>query len=238
MTIKLIILLFVICVNLTLSATLNRRKMTGCAQISEDVLGEILGPAYNSRYMSIDLPPEVEPQQSLPGIKRAPSTIPEFYVDDDFSQDFGDVPAWKTSHIIQERLMKRDTKENEMLVGEQNLFGNDNSFSKENISNLNYEDTYSEDDIVTNDEEISENDEEISETGAKSNLQEVYYKSERDNTFLFIDKELSDSFRRKVLVRRDRDIASKLSTGKLFIFKCIQTCFFSYIGFPYVAGNV
>lgn len=189
-----LILLFVICVNLIFCANVNRRKMTSCSQIPDEVLGEILGPAYNSRYMSIDIPPEVDTNQQNPGIKRAPATIPEFYVDDGFSREFGDIPAWKTSHIEQEKsLSKRE-------VGDFKKYN-----AKENISHLNYDGSFYSADEIRNKGSLKGKD--ISDENTRRRFSEG-----QDKEFLFIDKQLSDSYTSKVLVKRD---VSKIITGKL-----------------------
>lgn len=80
----------------------NRRKIM-CNQIPEPVLSEILGPAFNSRYMSIDQPFEIDLETSDAAAasvssKRAPSLAPSFYVDDHFAQEISNMPAWSTNH--------------------------------------------------------------------------------------------------------------------------------------------
>lgn len=81
------------------SASINRRKIMQCSEIPSNVLSEILGPAFNSRYMSVSEPPpnEMDGQDSA-GIKRAPIQS-SFYVDDQFTHEISDTPAWKTNHL-------------------------------------------------------------------------------------------------------------------------------------------
>ncbi|GLV44047.1 trunk [Carabus blaptoides fortunei] len=71
-----------------------------CNQIPEPVLSEILGPAFNSRYMSIDQPFEIDMDAAMNAAssKRAPSAAPSFYVDDHFAQEISEMPAWNTDH--------------------------------------------------------------------------------------------------------------------------------------------
>lgn len=207
MTIKFIVL-FVICVSLISSANVNRRKMTECAEIPEGMLEEILGPAYNSRYMSIDLPPEIDSpnQKSTAGVKRAPSSVSEFYVDDDFFRDLGDVPAWDTKHIRRERhFSKRHTQEDDVSSGDKTL-SNNNSHQNNNSSSVKTEFTHS--DVH-------------SSTGDKMKVGEIFeenrYETKEDNMFLFVDKQLGENYRRKVLVKRNGGVSTELLTGKLAV---------------------
>jgi protein trunk len=69
-----------------------------CDQLPPVVLSEILGPAFNSRYMSIE-----EPKKSAPGVvgsngKRMADDELDFYVDDTYWYDISDKPAWEVRY--------------------------------------------------------------------------------------------------------------------------------------------
>lgn len=83
----------------TMGASIARRK-TQCNAVPDNVLGEILGPAFNSRYMSVNEPQVVD--NSATGLKRTPVES-SFYVDDQFANDVSDTPAWKTNHLAPRR---------------------------------------------------------------------------------------------------------------------------------------
>lgn len=70
-----------------------------CSQLSEPVLSNILGPAFNSRYMSIDKPPLLEGDG---GVKRdSPRGLyPSFYVEENHAVELGDGPAWDVNHVL------------------------------------------------------------------------------------------------------------------------------------------
>lgn len=67
-----------------------------CPDVPMAVLTDILGPAYNSRYMSIDKPFHEEKEEN--GLKRNASPSPDFYVEEDFEQILDDKPAWVSSN--------------------------------------------------------------------------------------------------------------------------------------------
>lgn len=67
-----------------------------CEEIPDNLLEEILGPAFNARYMSIS-----EPYVELSGTgkKRASDSL-DFYVENDYMEDLEDQPAWiVTNHV-------------------------------------------------------------------------------------------------------------------------------------------
>ncbi|GJQ88321.1 trk [Trypoxylus dichotomus] len=69
-----------------------------CANISDEALLEILGPAYNARYMSIDHPSR-RLQNDIPAVygKRA-GTLNTFYVSEDYTMEIADEAAWNVDH--------------------------------------------------------------------------------------------------------------------------------------------
>ncbi|XP_052888935.1 protein trunk [Anopheles moucheti] len=72
-----------------------------CEQLPPPVLTEILGPAFNPRYMSIEEPPVAESggDQSNPAGKRDAEPFPPFYVDDKYSLELSHKPAWEVKHV-------------------------------------------------------------------------------------------------------------------------------------------
>ncbi|XP_050070752.1 protein trunk [Anopheles maculipalpis] len=72
-----------------------------CEQLPPPVLTEILGPAFNPRYMSIEEPPVAENgvDQSNPAGKRDAEPFPPFYVDDKYSLELSHKPAWEVKHV-------------------------------------------------------------------------------------------------------------------------------------------
>ncbi|XP_062557294.1 protein trunk-like [Armigeres subalbatus] len=82
---------------------LTNRRPKNCAELSPPILSSILGPAFNSRYMSIDKPPVMddEPAHGESDGKRYATNglFPEFYVDDDYTEELGNKPAWLVDHV-------------------------------------------------------------------------------------------------------------------------------------------
>ncbi|XP_055617006.1 protein trunk-like [Toxorhynchites rutilus septentrionalis] len=86
-----------------LSYLRNRAKK--CATLPDPVLSDILGPAFNSRYMSIDRPPvmEDEPIHGNGDGKRGVTNglYPSFYVDENHAVELGNNPAWAVNHAVE-----------------------------------------------------------------------------------------------------------------------------------------
>uniref|UniRef100_A0A182LX56 Spaetzle domain-containing protein n=1 Tax=Anopheles culicifacies TaxID=139723 RepID=A0A182LX56_9DIPT len=74
-----------------------------CGQLPPPVLTEILGPAFNPRYMSIEEPTVAESgtDQSNPAGKRDAEPFPPFYVDDTYSLELSHKPAWEVKHVTE-----------------------------------------------------------------------------------------------------------------------------------------
>ncbi|XP_053670629.1 protein trunk [Anopheles nili] len=76
--------------------------VNACEQLPPPVLTEILGPAFNPRYMSIEEPPVADspggPDPSNPAGKRDAEPFPPFYVDDKYSLELSHKPAWEVKH--------------------------------------------------------------------------------------------------------------------------------------------
>lgn len=76
-----------------------------CEQLPPPVLTEILGPAFNPRYMSIEEPPVADGKQPTvgelanPAGKRDAEPFPPFYVDDKYSLELSHKPAWEVKHV-------------------------------------------------------------------------------------------------------------------------------------------
>ncbi|CAH1966888.1 unnamed protein product [Acanthoscelides obtectus] len=69
-----------------------------CGEMPEYVLEEILGPAYNARYMSLKPPPKEESQKG--GKRNIVYEAVDFFVDHDLDQEVGNQAAWDvTNHV-------------------------------------------------------------------------------------------------------------------------------------------
>uniref|UniRef100_A0A182PSP1 Trunk n=1 Tax=Anopheles epiroticus TaxID=199890 RepID=A0A182PSP1_9DIPT len=81
----------------------NRQAENACEQLPPPVLTEILGPAFNPRYMSIEEPPVAEgggdQASKNPAGKRDAEPFPPFYVDDTYSLELSNKPAWEVKHV-------------------------------------------------------------------------------------------------------------------------------------------
>lgn len=94
-------LLFILFTSLVLGVDLVRRKRNVvCAELPEDVLGKILGPAFNARYMSITEPVD-EGLKDEESSKRHITPVLPFSVDQDYFHEFGDQPAWNVDSYRQ-----------------------------------------------------------------------------------------------------------------------------------------
>jgi protein trunk len=76
-----------------------------CGQLPPVVLSEILGSAFNSRYMSIDVPRQRGPSVIGANGKREVYDDEDFYVDADLSLDLSDTPAWEVQRFADESVM-------------------------------------------------------------------------------------------------------------------------------------
>lgn len=103
-----------------------------CMVLPPTVLSDVLGPAYNSRYMSIENPiedgaDEYEESYSkyvvqfAPTAKRKTSSYRPFYVDDNYVSQISDRPAWEVKHSMAQTRDKRDTSDGENL----SVYGNE-----------------------------------------------------------------------------------------------------------------
>ncbi|XP_050085196.1 protein trunk [Anopheles aquasalis] len=80
---------------------------SACQQLPPPVLTEILGPAFNPRYMSIEEPPVSDGggghggsgEHPNPAGKRDTEPFPPFYVDDKYSLELSNKPAWEVQHV-------------------------------------------------------------------------------------------------------------------------------------------
>lgn len=77
-----------------------------CEHLPPTTLSRVLGAAFNSRYMSIDNPSyhmeddTDDLHQNSYSTKRNSQLIQPFYVDDTFSLELSDKPAWEVVHIM------------------------------------------------------------------------------------------------------------------------------------------
>jgi hypothetical protein len=77
------------------------KEPVSCDEVPDNMLNNILGPAFNRRYMSLE-PPRPEEDFSNQNGKRGTENVPPFYVDDTFALELSNLPAWEvSSHAIQ-----------------------------------------------------------------------------------------------------------------------------------------
>lgn len=79
------------------NAPTNWHKNIICAQVPKMVLENVLGGAFNSRYMCIE-PPIAVPETST-GKKRGAWFEEDFFVDGTLMEEVGDDAAWNVNHI-------------------------------------------------------------------------------------------------------------------------------------------
>lgn len=77
----------------------NKRAIQNCDQLPQIVLAELLGEAYNSRYMSINWPINTDDnhenaRNSYSVMKRKVENIPSFYVEETHTTELSEKPAW------------------------------------------------------------------------------------------------------------------------------------------------
>lgn len=83
----------------TSASAVRIQRDAACPELPETVLKDILGAAFNSRYMSVT-PPAEDDAKTDEGMKRESNMVPSFYVGNDFAQELGrDEPAWSLSHL-------------------------------------------------------------------------------------------------------------------------------------------
>lgn len=71
-----------------------------CSELPQAQLNQILGPAYNKRYMSLSPPRSEDQFQEQSNGKRGTDNFPPFYVDDTYALELSRKPAWEiSSHI-------------------------------------------------------------------------------------------------------------------------------------------
>lgn len=87
-----------------------------CKEVPDMALTQILGPAYNTRYMSINAPMisnddadgGEDPTRGDYSMKRKANNALPFYVDDTFHIEISNKPAWEVNHIQKYEI--RDSK--------------------------------------------------------------------------------------------------------------------------------
>lgn len=82
---------------------MTKQQSKDCLQLPPPVLNNILGSAFNSRYMSIDKPPVME-EESINGetdAKRGANSgfYPSFSVEKDHTARIVNTPAWAVDHV-------------------------------------------------------------------------------------------------------------------------------------------
>lgn len=82
---------------------LGDHRDTNCGKLSPHMLTEILGAAFNSRYMSLEQPLEDSiVTNSAPGDApgKRQASFPPFYVDDKYALEISRKPAWEVQHVV------------------------------------------------------------------------------------------------------------------------------------------
>lgn len=91
----------------------DNRIATNCQELSNTILVELLGEAYNSRYMSVNRPIVSDDVQSKYAddsrkssysvMKRKAEDVPSFYVDESHMMELSEMPAWDVkTHAVAE----------------------------------------------------------------------------------------------------------------------------------------
>lgn len=75
-----------------------------CEMLPPETLANVLGSAYNRRYMSIEMPADIERTEytvssSVNKLKRNVSNSESFYVNSTYSAVLSDKPAWEMIHV-------------------------------------------------------------------------------------------------------------------------------------------
>lgn len=86
-----------------LSANEEPHHKKKCGNLPPSILTDVLGAAYNSRYMSIEKPKHFEDNleyynENDGSTKRKSEWDQPFYVDDEFALEISDKPAWEVKH--------------------------------------------------------------------------------------------------------------------------------------------
>ncbi|XP_018573878.1 protein trunk [Anoplophora glabripennis] len=77
---------------------LDKQGKVPCTELSEVILEETLGAAFNARYMSIDMP-SLEVSKNF---KRKVGYDLDFYVDSEYEDDSDEQPAWSVTNHVEE----------------------------------------------------------------------------------------------------------------------------------------
>lgn len=91
------------------------RSLNKCDELSEEVLSQILGAAFNPRYMSIS-----EPNMNIAFNFYKRDTEISFYVDEKYYNEKNDIPAWEYNHmdffLNHDKIEKRKTSTSERFI--------------------------------------------------------------------------------------------------------------------------
>lgn len=96
---------------------IDEQQMKKCSELPAPVLNDILGAAFNSRYMSIE-PPKLDEELEVKnsGGKRDAQDFKPFYVDDTYAMELSDKPAWEVMHLSE--LEKENNKKKQDGISE------------------------------------------------------------------------------------------------------------------------
>jgi hypothetical protein len=98
-------------------------KKSICAKLSVSTLENVLGGAFNSRYMSVDVPTTDVPTNG----KRGVSVDEDFFVQEDFVEQLDTEPAWKLQNHVEAAKRKHVSKGDVSLYGQAETRSNVNS---------------------------------------------------------------------------------------------------------------
>lgn len=111
------IMAVIVCCYITKSDTRSLKQDNDCEQLPALILTEILGAAYNSRYMSITEPNytiddvDENSDEQNNNVKRKVSNFPPFYVDDTYALELSDKPAWEMQHVSVMAVIEGESEE-------------------------------------------------------------------------------------------------------------------------------
>ncbi|CAH1373671.1 unnamed protein product [Tenebrio molitor] len=98
------------CVDNVIAAPHSKKSI--CAKLSVSTLENVLGGAFNSRYMSVDVPTTDVPTNG----KRGVSVDEDFFVQEDFVEQLDTEPAWKLQNHVEAAKRKHMSRRSERGV--------------------------------------------------------------------------------------------------------------------------
>ncbi|CRK92990.1 CLUMA_CG006575, isoform A [Clunio marinus] len=114
-------------------------RLKNCSELPTQVLNDILGAAFNSRYMSIEIPEnEKKSEVTNDGGKRDAEDVIPFYVDNTYAMEISNKPAWEVLHLsevkkVHEQEMIQKENNNSRVLRSNNRRRNESSQYKQQI---------------------------------------------------------------------------------------------------------